>query len=88
MTQAAEVIILVDDNGQPLTEPHQLSREDLAKQDRAADLFYAYQWGEEAAQGNTAAEIAAFEAEFECDVEARAKFDRGMASVVARQRKH
>lgn len=81
-------IVVVADDGKPLSTPRQPTTADLAKQERCADLLYAYQWGEEAAKGDAVAELLEFQARCIGDAEMQAEFDRGLAEATASVKCH
>lgn len=81
-------IVVVADDGKPLSVPRQPTTTDLVEQGRHADLHYAYQWGEEAAKGDAGAELSALQARCPGDVEMQAEFDRGFAEATASIKRH
>lgn len=84
---AKEVIVLDGDDGRPLPPGKPMTSEERAQMERAADLHWAFQLGEEAAAGDAeACEIKLLEVCAD-DVEAHAEFERGLQYVAARATK-
>lgn len=84
---AKEVIVLVGDDGRPLPPGKLMTLEEHAQIGRAADLHWAFQLGEEAAEGDTEACKAKLLEVFADDAEAHAEFERGLQYVAARATK-
>ena len=84
-----EKIILVDEDGHPLTPAKPILSEARARMDRAADLYWAFQLGEEAAaKGDIDAYRSRLIAVMGTDPEADAQFKQGLQFVPHRIRFH